>query len=245
MKLGIFGAGGRMGRQLQACLPEHPGLSLYRAIGRGDADDFEGCDVVIDVSLAQATDDLLARLHGAALVTGVTGRDAAQQAAIERYAERAPVFIAANFSLGVAVLTRLVERAAAALTGFDIEVSETHHRRKADAPSGTALHLARAAARGAGLGWPEARAAVREGFTGARVSDQIGIAAMRGGDVIGEHTVYFFGSAERVELTHRATDRSVFAHGALQVANWLAGQVKGLHAIDDFLDARDATASRD
>lgn len=245
MKLGIFGAGGRMGRQLQACLPEHPSLTLGCAVGRGDARDFSDCDVVIDVSLAQATDALLARMHGAALVTGVTGRDKAQRAAIEAYAARAPVFIAANFSLGVAVVARLVERAAAALTGFDVEVVEAHHRRKADAPSGTALHLAHAAARGAGLVWPEARAAVRDGFTGARAPDQIGIAAIRGGDVIGEHTVYFFGSGERVELTHRATDRSVFAHGALQVARWLPGQVKGLHAIDDFLDARVGRANAD
>lgn len=238
MKLGIFGASGRMGRQLQACLPEHPPLALVRAVGRGDAEDFRGCDVVIDVAVASATDGLLERLDGAALVTGVTGRDLDQQAAIAAYAARAPVFVSANFSLGVAVLSRLVERAAAALTGFDVEVFEAHHRKKADAPSGTALHLAQAAARGAKLAWPQARATVREGFTGPRASDQIGLAAVRGGDVIGEHTVYFFGSGERLELTHRASDRSVFAHGALQVAKWLPGQVNGLHDIDGLLDAR-------
>lgn len=245
MKLGIFGANGRMGRQLQACLADHPPLTLEQAIGRGDAGDFSTCDVVIDVSLASATADLIARLDGAALVTGVTGRDAAQQAAISTYAARAPVYVAANFSLGVAVLSRLVEQAASALTGFDVEVFEAHHRKKADAPSGTALHLAEAAARGAGLAWPEARAAVRDGFTGARAAQEIGVAAVRGGDVIGEHTVYFFGSGERVELTHRARDRSVFAHGALQVALWLPCQAPGCHDIDGFLDARMGPTARD
>lgn len=236
MRLGIFGAGGRMGKQLQACASEHPNLELFQTVGSDGAGDFGGCDVVIDVALASATGDLIDRLDGAALVTGVTGRDAAQQAAIDAYAQTAPVFIAANFSLGVAVLSRLVKQAAAALTGFDVEVFEAHHRNKADAPSGTALHLAQAAADGARLPWPAARAAVRDGFTGARAPDQIGISAARGGDVIGEHTVYFFGLAERLELTHRATDRSVFAHGALRVAAWLPAQADGLHDVDSFLD---------
>ena len=238
MRLGIFGAGGRMGQQLQACVGEHPNLELFQAVGRDDAGTFGDCDVVIDVSLASATQDLLDRLDGAALVTGVTGRDAAQQAAIEAYAQTAPVFVAANFSLGVAVLSRLVRQAAAALTGFDVEVFEAHHRNKADAPSGTALHLARAAAEGARLDWPAARAPTRDGFTGPRAPDQIGISAARGGDVIGEHTVYFFGLAERLELTHRATDRAVFAHGALRVAAWLPTQADGMHDVDTFLDQR-------
>jgi 4-hydroxy-tetrahydrodipicolinate reductase len=236
VRLGIFGASGRMGQQLHACIAEHPTLELFRSVGRGDAGNFGGCDVVIDVALAAATADLMDRLDGAALVTGVTGRDAAQQAAIDAYAQTAPVFIAANFSLGVAVLSRLVKQAAAALTGFDVEVFEAHHRNKADAPSGTALHLAQAAAEGARLPWPAARAPVRDGFTGARSPDQIGISAARGGDVIGEHTVYFFGSAETLELTHRATNRAVFAHGALRVAAWLPAQTDGLHDVDSFLD---------
>jgi 4-hydroxy-tetrahydrodipicolinate reductase len=238
MKLGIFGARGRMGRQLQACLDAHPALTLHQAVGRGDGGDFAGCDVVIDVALAQATDDLLSRLSGAALVTGVTGRDDPQTQAIEAYAQTAPVFVAANFSLGVAVLSRLVRQAAGMLAGFDIEVFELHHRRKLDAPSGTALHLAREAAEGAGHPWPAAHRAPRAGFTGERSPTEIGVAAGRGGDVIGEHTVYFLGSAERIELTHRATDRAVFAHGALRVAQWLAGQPAGLQNVESFLDQR-------
>lgn len=245
IQLGVFGAGGRMGRQLQACLVDHPELALQQAIGRGDAGDFTGCDVVIDVALASATPDLIARLDGAALVTGVTGRDPAQHAAITAYAQQAPVLVAANFSVGVAVLSRLVRQAAAMLAGFDIEIFELHHRRKVDAPSGTALHLAAEAADAAGHGWPAARRPARDGFTGARTATEIGVAAGRGGDVIGEHTVYFLGSAERVELTHRATDRAVFAHGALRVAQWLVDQPAGLHTVESFLDQRLAEGHAD
>ncbi|MCA9540726.1 MAG: hypothetical protein KC620_17625, partial [Myxococcales bacterium] len=153
-RLGVFGASGRLGRRVIECLPEHAGLKLVEAIGR-DAPPgaFGDCDVVIDVSLAEATGELLARLEGtaAALVTGVTGRDAAQIAALEARAAHAPVLFAANFSVGVAMLQRLVRAAAAALgPDFEAEVFEVHHRHKRDAPSGTALALARAAAEGAG-----------------------------------------------------------------------------------------------
>lgn len=233
--LGLFGASGRLGQRIAALVETHPPLRLARAVGRGDEGDFAGCDVVIDVAVADATDDLLGRLGDAALVTGVTGRDARQTAAIEARSKRAPVLVAANFSLGVALLTRLVRQAAAALPDFDAEVFEIHHRHKRDAPSGTALHLGRAVAEGQGHPWPGSRA-LRDGPTGPRGSAEVGLAALRGGGVTGEHTVFFFGPGERLELTHRAADRAVFAHGALRAARWLAGRPAGLYDVDAMLD---------
>ncbi len=231
-----------MGGQIAACLADPgsffgvtPGLMLGRAVGRGDPARFEGCAVVVDVAVASATDDLLARLDGQPLVTAVTGRSPEQQALIDAYAEGAAVFSAANFSVGIAVLTRLVRDAARALGG-DVEVFELHHRAKADAPSGTALQLARAAADAQGLSWPDARAPVRDGNTGPRGPRQVGLAALRGGAVPGEHTVFVFGDAERIELTHRAADRAVFAHGALRAAAWIVGRPPGRYGMNDLLD---------
>lgn len=232
--LGLFGAGGRLGRSIVDCLETHPGLSLKTALGRGPGD-FTGCDVVIDVSVADATDDLLGRLGSAALVTGVTGRTPAQQKRIDDLAAERPVLVAANFSLGVALLRRLVTQAAAALPGFDAEIFEVHHRHKRDAPSGTALALGAAVAAGQGLPWPDAKA-LRDGPTGPRGDAEVGLSAARGGEVIGEHTVFFFGPAERIELTHRAGDRALFAHGALRAAGWLAGRAPGRYTMDAVLD---------
>ncbi len=234
VRLGIFGAGGRLGRRIVELVGEHAPLTTVRAVGRGDTADFDGCDVVIDVAVADSTRDLLDRLGDAALVTGVTGRDAAQTAAIDARSKVAPVLVAANFSVGVALLTRLVRQAAAALPDFDAEIFEIHHRRKLDAPSGTALHLGRAVADGQGLDWPDARA-LRDGPTGPRGAAEVGLAALRGGGVTGEHTVFFFGPGERLELTHRAADRAVFAHGALRCARWLAGRPAGLYGVDDVI----------
>jgi 4-hydroxy-tetrahydrodipicolinate reductase len=233
IRLGIFGAGGRMGQLVAACVPEHP-FTLTASLGRGPGD-FAGCDVVIDFSVPGATTDLVSRLAGAALVTGVTGRNPSELQHIQDYAQRAPVMAAANFSLGVAVLTALVRQATRALgPAFQAEIFELHHRHKADAPSGTALRLAAAAAQGAGLPWPDARAPVRDGLR-VRGDAEIGLSAARGGDVVGEHTVFLLGPAERIELTHRATDRRVFAHGALRAATWLVTQPPGLYDVDAWL----------
>lgn len=234
--VGLFGAGGRMGDRLRAALPAHPGLALGPCIDRDTpaGADFGGADVVVDFALPHATADLIARLGPGRipLVSGVTGRDAAQRALLDTYAERAPVLWSSNFSLGVALLRRLVRQAAGAVD-WDLEVFELHHRRKADAPSGTALTLAEAAAAGRGLPWPDASRAPRG--AGVRTTDEVGIAALRGGDVVGEHTVFLLGEGERVELTHRATDRTVFAHGALKAAAWLVGQAPGHHTLDAVL----------
>ena len=234
--VGLFGAGGRMGERLRAALPAHPHLALGVCIDRDTpADvDFSGVDVVVDFSLPEATDALLRRLGGRAtpLVSGVTGRSAVQRALLDAYAGRAPVLVASNFSLGVALLRRLVAQAAGAVD-WDVEVLELHHRRKVDAPSGTALTLAEAAALGRGLHWPDAARSPRT--AGARVVEEIGVSALRGGDVVGEHTVFLLGEGERLELTHRATDRTVFAHGALKAAGWLVGRSPGHHTLDDVL----------
>lgn len=240
IRLGVFGADGRMGQQVLAALPHFPEVELALAVDRTTPAEarFTDCDVVIDFSLAAATDALLARLDGsrAALVTGTTGRDAAAEQAVAARAAVAPLFVAANFSLGVAVLTHLVEQAARTLgPAFDPEVFEIHHGRKVDAPSGTALHLGAAVAKGRDLPWPESRAAARDGHTGVRPPAEIGFSALRGGSVVGEHTVFFLGATERVELTHRATDRGVFAHGALRAATWVCGREPGRYGMADLV----------
>lgn len=238
LKVGLFGASGRMGERLRAALPSHPGLALGPCIDKeapAEASFAGAADVVVDFALPEATEALFERLGGAPLplVSGVTGRTPAQRALLDAHAQRAPVLWSSNFSLGVALLRRLVAQAAAAVE-WDLEVFELHHRRKADAPSGTALTLAETAARARQVEWPAVARSPRG--TGVRVAGEVGLSALRGGDVVGEHTVFLLGEGERLELTHRATDRSVFAHGALRAAGWLVGQPPGHHTLDEVLD---------
>jgi 4-hydroxy-tetrahydrodipicolinate reductase len=240
VRVGVFGGGGRMGRAVVEAVEADPALTLAALVGRQTPSDvhFGDCDVVIDFSVAGATPNLVARLGPghAALVSGVTGRTPAQEALLEDRAAVAPVLIAANFSIGVAVLRRLVREAVSALgAGWDVEVLDLHHKRKADAPSGTALLLGQEAARARGLPWPESLQNARQGLTGPRADDEIGVAALRGGDVVGEHTVFLLGEAERLELVHRAGDRRIFALGAVRAARWLAGRAPGRYALDDVL----------
>lgn len=236
LRIGVFGASGRLGTRIVALASEAADLKVVRAVGRTTPaeDDLTGCDVVIDVAVPDATADLMRRLDGAPvpLVSGVTGRTADQVAALERHAQRAPVLLASNFSVGVALLRRLVAIVGEAVP-WETEVFELHHRRKIDAPSGTALSLAQAVARVRDLPWPASARAPRG--AGARGPDEIGLAVARGGDVVGEHTVFFLGEAERLELTHRATDRGVFAAGALHAACWLANRAPGLYGMDDVV----------
>jgi 4-hydroxy-tetrahydrodipicolinate reductase len=238
LRVGVFGAAGHMGRHVVEAVKADPAMDLVAAVGRDTplSVHFGECDVVIDFAVAAATADLLARLGAgrAALVTGVTGRSPAQEAVLDARAAVAPLLAAANFSIGIALLRRLVRQAAAALgAGWDAEIVEMHHKRKVDAPSGTALLLAAEVARARGLPWPEVLRDDRR--TGTRAEGEVGVAAVRGGDVVGEHTVLLLGESERLELVHRAADRRIFALGAVRAARWIAGRSPGRYSLDDVL----------
>ncbi|WP_449428529.1 4-hydroxy-tetrahydrodipicolinate reductase [Rhodanobacter umsongensis] len=257
-RLAISGASGRMGRALLNLLGDDTRFELVHTVvspgsARGGQPVFAGrddalryahdwthapaLDVVIDFSgaagLALALDHCLA--HGTALVSGTTGIDSALEARLADAGKRIAILRAANFSLGVAVLTRLLREAAAALPGWDVEILEVHHGRKQDAPSGTALALGQAAAAARHTTLEHAAVYSREGQTGERVDGSIGFAVVRGGDIVGEHTAMLIGQGERLELGHRATDRSIFARGALQAAHWLAGRASGHWQLDDVI----------
>ncbi|RUL65959.1 4-hydroxy-tetrahydrodipicolinate reductase [Dyella dinghuensis] len=263
IRVAINGASGRMGRALLALIREDRRFELVHA-GVSAGSDHDGkpvfgelstsiryshdwqlarnANVVIDFS---GPDGLAAALthcveHGAALVTGTTGIDASLQKQLADAASHIAVLHAANFSLGVAVLTRLLREAAAALPDWDLEIVESHHSRKEDAPSGTALALGHAAADARGTTLEKDGVFAREGRPGARHRGAIGFAVVRGGDVVGEHEALLLGQGERVELSHRATDRSIFARGALEAAAWLAGHKPGAYSIDQMLQSRQA-----
>jgi 4-hydroxy-tetrahydrodipicolinate reductase len=264
-KIGVVGCGGRMGRALvgeivaAGCrvaggseVPGSPllGQDVGELAGVGTlglkvvadpASVFAASDVVLDFTLAAASTAhaKLAAETGRALVLGTTGLDRAQGDAVRVAAKRAPVLWAANFSLGVNLLLSLVEDAAQRLgDDYDIEVLEMHHRHKVDAPSGTALALGEAAAKGRAIDLAARSQRVRDGHTGARKAGDIGFATLRGGDVAGEHSVIFAAAGERLELTHRATTRLVFARGAIHAARWVAGKPPGLYDMRDVLDLK-------
>lgn len=192
-------------------------------------------EVVIDFSTPHATLALapIAAAAGTAVVSGTTGLDDAARAALDAAAARVPVLWEPNMSLGIHVLSRMVTEASAALGSWDIEIVEVHHGAKIDAPSGTALRLADAAREGRESSTRLVHG--RQGRPGARPADEIGMHAVRGGDVVGDHTVHLFGGGERLELTHRATSRDVFAHGALRAARWIAGRPAGRYGLRDVL----------
>ena len=257
--IGIFGAGGRMGRALIRALADVPGGALSAAVEREgsplvgqDAALLAGLSaggiligfdaaagiaasaVAIEFSSPAATvkHAALAAEHGVAYVVGTTGLCQADEDVLRAAAERIPVVYAANYSIGMNLLSDLVWRAAARLgPEFDIEIVEMHHRQKVDAPSGSALSLGRVlddvAVRG------------RDGVTGAREKGSIGFAALRGGDVPGDHTVIFAGDGERLELTHKAGNRDIFATGALRAALWAVGKPAGMYDMRDVLGLDD------
>jgi len=258
LRLAINGASGRMGSALLGLLDGDTRFELAHAVvAPGSTQDgmpvFAGTthplryvhdwtrapeiDVVIDFSsptaLAAALDHCVA--HGTALVSGTTGIDRALEARLIEAAAGIAILRAANFSLGVAMLTRLLREAAAALPGWDLEIVEAHHARKLDAPSGTALALGHAAATARGTTLETAAVYSREGRTGEHAEGSIGFAVVRGGDIVGEHTAMLIGQGERLELGHRATDRSIFARGALQAAQWLSGRAAGQWQLDDVI----------
>jgi len=237
-RLAINGANGRMGQALQDLLHGDPRFQLVAAIGASSEwDDVPKLDVVVDFSSPAGFDAALAHCvaQRTALVSGTTGLGNSQRRALAEAARVVPVLHAANFSLGIAVLTRALRDAAAALPDWDLEILEAHHARKVDAPSGTALALGRAAAKARGQDFDEVAVLWREGQVGARPGGAIGFSAIRAGDIVGEHTAMLATYGERLELSHRATDRTIFARGALIAAAWMVGKPAGTYSLDDVL----------
>lgn len=239
-KIIITGSKGRMGRALLACAPHHREIEVVGQIDQGDdLAAIIGCgDVVIDFSFHTATPGIaeLCAQQGKAMIIGTTGLDDAARSRIAQNASRIPVVLASNFSTGVNVLFWLTRKAAEVLgPGYDLEVVEMHHRLKKDAPSGTAHSLAAILADVRQQQLEEVARHGREGLVGERTSEEIGIHAIRGGDVVGDHTVIFATPGERVELTHKATNRDTLANGALRAALWVVKQKPGLYDMQDVL----------
>ena len=248
VRIAVAGALGRMGVIVAQVAGERPDVQVVGLFDRADAqgwtlsareDAVGAADVVIDFTSAAASIDLAAwcaARGGPALVIGSTGFDAMQEAALQSASAHIAMVRAGNFSLGVNLLVGLVRQAARALpSGYDIEVLEAHHRRKLDAPSGTALMLGEAAAKGRGVELAEVRQTPREGITGERPQGAIGFASLRGGGIVGEHSVLFAAEDEIITLSHSARDRSLFAQGALAAAVWVAGRAPGLYDMQDVL----------
>ncbi len=260
-KIAIHGAAGRMGRSIARVLLEDPNATLVAGVDRAEAAGqdlgvlaglarcgvgvetdaaagFAKADVVIDFSLPAATKGVmeLAARAGVPVVVGTTGVDAEGRAAIDAFAKTQPVVFAPNYSQGVVALFHLAARAAALLgDGFDAEIVEMHHKLKVDSPSGTAAKLAEVVAEAKGLSIAEHAVYGREGQVGARPQREIAVLALRGGDVVGEHTLYLQGMGERIELTHRATDRGIFARGAVRAAHWVKGKKPGVYDMFDVM----------
>jgi 4-hydroxy-tetrahydrodipicolinate reductase len=267
MRLVVAGAGGRMGRTLIRAIAETKGLGLAGAvdaqgsavIGR-DSGELAGlgkngiavaidpapllanADGLVDFTIPAATvtfAELTART-GKVHIVGTTGLNGENEKLIAEAAKRTAIVKSGNFSMGVNLIAALTKRVAKTLDdSFDIEIFEMHHNKKIDAPSGTALMFGRAAAEGRGIDLAKHSARGRDGETGARKPGDIGFASLRGGTVVGEHSVIFAGPAERIELMHRAEDRMIFARGALHAAAWARNQKPGLYSMADVLGLKD------
>lgn len=253
VKVGVFGASGRVGRLLIEDLKQEENISLSTVYVRENLDFsidpsvlvtndmhtfLSACDIVVDFSLPQACQVLLeeAVKTPKPLVIGTTGLDSHQMNLLKDASEMMPILYATNMSLGVALLSKLVHIASATLEGFDIEIVEQHHRHKKDAPSGTALTLAHSAADARGLDLDKVRVSGRNGNIGERTKDEIAVMALRGGDIVGRHTVGFYNDGEFIELNHTATSRNTFSKGALRAAKWLVNKPVGLYSIADCLE---------
>ncbi|MDD5210944.1 MAG: 4-hydroxy-tetrahydrodipicolinate reductase [Sulfuricurvum sp.] len=253
IRVGVFGAGGRVGKLIIDDLHHESEISLSAVYVRDELNFsidpavlvtndmttlLKGCDIVIDFSLPEATQQLLecAMANPKPIVIGTTGLDAHQMNLLKMASESMPILYATNMSLGVALLNKLVHTAAKTLEGFDIEIVEQHHRHKKDAPSGTALTLAHSAAAGRNLDLDAVRVSGRDGNIGERSRDEIAVMALRGGDIVGRHTVGFYNDGEFVELHHTATSRNTFSKGAIRAAKWLVGKGNGLYNIADCLE---------
>ncbi len=236
----ITGAKGRMGQALLASAAHIPGLEVVGQVDQGDnlADVIGRGDVVIDFSFHAATTGVaaLCAKHRKALVIGTTGHKEEEKVALRTHAGVIPMVWASNYSTGVNTLFWLTRKAAEILgPGFDLEVVEMHHRLKKDAPSGTATTLLEILGDVRKLQLKEALRHGREGIVGERTDAEIGIHAIRGGDVVGDHTVIFAANGERVELTHKASSRDTFANGALRASQWVVKQKPGLYDMQDVL----------
>ena len=250
MRMGVAGIAGRMGRMLAAVVTESgfvlTGGTCLAGETPPDAPIFPdiaalaaASDAVIDFTHASTAQDHAAALAtaGCIWVLGTTGLSPADQGAVNAAADRIAVVQAANFAPGVNLVLALAERLGAALPAadYDAEIVEMHHRQKVDAPSGTALALGRALATGRGVPFDSVRAAARDGNTGPRAAGEIGFAALRGGQIVGEHTLLLTAGDEQIALTHRAFDRASFARGAVRAAAWAAGKPPGLYTMMDVL----------
>ncbi len=262
-RIAVAGAAGRMGRRICALTFEHDNLLLtggfehkdHPDIGRdlgelighdvggiklsSSIDDIlDKCDVLIDFTAPEATIENIEALAGTstAFVTGTTGIDKQGQQRIAELAEKVPCVYAGNMSLGINLLTKVVGDIAKALgDDYDVEVVEAHHKMKKDAPSGTAFMLAKAAADALGRDLDNDGVFARHGIIGERKPKEIGVQTIRGGDVVGEHTVMFLGMGERIEVAHKVSNRDTFARGALKAALWLSGKPAGLYNMQDVL----------
>ncbi len=263
MRIAVMGAAGRMGRELLAAVVATPGATVaggterpgspylgadlgtlagLAPLGIPVTDDplelFTRSDAVLDFTSPAATVEFAGLAANARIVhvIGTTGLSVENEAALKAAARHATIVKAGNMSLGVNLLTAITRTVAEALDAdFDIEIIEMHHSRKVDAPSGTALMLGEAAAAGRGVSLTTASIRSRDGHTGPRRRGDIGFATLRGGDVVGDHTVIFAGPGERIELSHKATDRGIFARGAVKAALWGRGKPPGLYAMRDVL----------
>ena len=251
-RVGIVGSTGRMGEHLIKNVLENEaltlsGLHVFDELKVDVPDDvlitnsmkalLEVCDVVIDFSAPVATQELCeeALKNPTALVIATTGFTEHQQNLLTEASKEMAVLYASNMSAGIALLKQLVEQVAATLVDFDIEIVEQHHRHKVDAPSGTALTLGEFAAKGRGLDLDAVRVSGRDGQIGARTKDEIAVMALRGGDIVGRHTVGFYNDGEFLELNHTATSRETFSKGAIRAAAWIVNQESGLYSINDCL----------
>ena len=251
-KVGIVGSTGRMGEHLIKNILEDETLTLsalhvYDELKTDVPEDvlvtnsmdalLEACDVVIDFSAPVATEALCeaALKNPTPLVVATTGFTEHQQNLLVEVSKEMPVLYSSNMSAGIALLKQLVEQVSETLKDFDIEIVEQHHRHKVDAPSGTALTLAEFAAKGRGLDLDKVRVSGRDGQVGPRTKDEIAVMALRGGDIVGRHTVGFYNDGEFLELNHTATSRETFSKGAIRAAKWLVGQPAGFYSINDCL----------
>jgi len=256
VRIAVIGAAGRMGKAIQEVLFRREGTMLCAAVVEpGDPssgkpvafgesryinsleDAADRCDAGIDFSTVPSSlSTVRAFVHsGRPLVIGTTGFSPSEKMEILSAAERIPLLLSPNMSLGIHLLSYLLEIAAMRLPHFDAEILDIHHRQKKDAPSGTALFLGETLARARGKSLKDVGTFHREGMTGVRPEGSVGVMALRGGDVVGDHTVFFLGEGERLELTHRATSRETFARGAVEAAVYLSGKKPGFYTMSDVL----------